>query len=63
MRFLGDMEVKYCLNVSFYCKVLISGAHFSDRNFMIPNSSSQDAMRDVFYSWDYLSQSRCIIRG
>lgn len=54
--------MKHCLNVSFYCKVLISGAHFSDRNFMIPNNSSQDAVRDVFCSWDYLSQSRCIVR-
>lgn len=56
VRFLRGMEMKHCLNNSFYYKVLISGVHFSNNNFMIPNSSSADAMRDVFCSWDYLSQ-------
>lgn len=41
VRFLGVTEMKHCLNVSFYCKVFISGAHFSDRNDTIPNSSSK----------------------
>lgn len=37
-------------NISFYYTVLISGADFSENNFMIPNSSSQDAVRDGFCS-------------
>lgn len=40
---------KKCSSVSFYCKVLISEAHFCHRNYMIPNNSFQDAERVKMY--------------
>lgn len=63
LRITG-MRKTHCLNVSFFCKVLISGAHFSCTNHMIPNNSFQDAeSENVFCFWDYLSWSRSMIGG